>query len=226
MVVEMAGPVDADGWGAAPPPSAPRRMALCGEVLLTAGLVVLLFAAHQFFGAWWRMNGAQADLDDDLRRRWAAGAPPVPGQPASRLHIPRLKKRWAVVEGVTAADLRRGPGHYPRSQAPGEVGNLAIAGHRLPSVFWNLDRLREGDPVVVETRSGWYVYRVTRLRVVRPGQAEVIAPDPGRPGRPPARRMLTLTTCNPKFDNYQRLIVHAELARRQGKKAGRPAELR
>ncbi|MGH3241467.1 MAG: class E sortase [Spirillospora sp.] len=221
MVAEMAGP-----------DPVPRRMALCGEVLLTTGLVVLLFAAYQFFGAWWRMNSAQADLNDDLERRWAAGAPPVPGQPASRLYIPRLNKHWAVVEGVTAADLRRGPGHYPRSQAPGEVGNLAIAGHRLPSVFWNLDRLRAGDPVVVETRSGWFVYRVTRLRVVRPGQTEVIAPDPGRPGRPgrperpPARRMLTLTTCNPKFDNYQRLIVHAELGRRQGKKAGRPAELR
>ena len=25
--------------------------------------------------------------------------------------------------------------------------------------------------------------------------------------------MLTLTTCNPKFDNYQRLIIHAELDR-------------
>ncbi len=25
--------------------------------------------------------------------------------------------------------------------------------------------------------------------------------------------MLTLTTCNPKWDNYQRLIVHAQLER-------------
>ena len=37
--------------------------------------------------------------------------------------------------------------------------------------------------------------------------------------------MLTLTTCNPKFDNYQRLIVHAELVRTQATSAGRPAEL-
>jgi sortase (surface protein transpeptidase) len=37
--------------------------------------------------------------------------------------------------------------------------------------------------------------------------------------------MLTLTTCNPKFDNYERLIVHAELVRSQPRGAGPPAEL-
>jgi sortase A len=37
--------------------------------------------------------------------------------------------------------------------------------------------------------------------------------------------MLTITTCNPKLDNYQRLIVHAELVRKQARGAGPPAEL-
>ena len=41
----------------------------------------------------------------------------------------------------------------------------------------------------------------------------------------PKRRLLTLTTCNPKFDNYQRLIVHAKLVRSQLKSDGRPSEL-
>jgi sortase A len=133
--------------------------------------------------------------------------------------------RWAVVEGVTQADLGKGPGHYPRTDDPGDVGNVGIAGHRLPGVFWNLDQLRKGDPLVVETRSGWYVYRVLRLRVVVPEQVQVIAHNPFAPKLPASRRLLTLTTCNPKFNNYQRLVVLAELGREQGRKAGRPAEL-
>jgi sortase A len=141
------------------------------------------------------------------------------------LHVPRLRAGWAVVEGVTQADLRRGPGHYPSSDDPGAVGNLAIAGHRLPSVFWNLHRMRRGDPVVVETRSGWYVYRVTRVHVVRPWQVEVIRHNPADPERRPTRRLLTLTTCHPRYDNDERLIVQAELSGEQGRRAGRPREL-
>ena len=45
---------------------------------------------------------------------------------------------------------------------------------------------------------------------------------PGKPDKKPTKRMLTLTTCNPKLDNYQRLIIHAELDRTQPKSAGRP----
>jgi len=42
--------------------------------------------------------------------------------------------------------------------------------------------------------------------------------------------MLTLTTCNPKFNNYERLIVHAELVdtvKRDASlpNAGRPADI-
>jgi len=37
--------------------------------------------------------------------------------------------------------------------------------------------------------------------------------------------MLTLTTCNPKWDNYQRLILHAKLDHSMPRSAGRPKEL-
>ncbi|WP_267900926.1 class E sortase [Actinomadura craniellae] len=195
-----------------------------GEIVLTLGLVLLLFAGYEFYGKAWAAEQEQDRLDADLDRRWAAG-PPVPGQPASRLHIPRLDRHWVVTLGVTQAALAHGPGHYPRSEDPGEVGNVAIAGHRMRSVFWDLDRLRTGDPVVVETRTGWFVYRVVRLAVVRPDQIEVVAPNPDKPKARPRRRLLTLTTCHPRFQNRQRLIVRAELAEVRSKKAGRPAAL-
>ena len=45
---------------------------------------------------------------------------------------------------------------------PGEQGNVALAGHRVGkgSPFLELDKLRPGDPIVVETAQSWFVYRV------------------------------------------------------------------
>jgi sortase A len=195
--------------------------------MLTAGLLLVFFAAYAVYGKAWQIDSAQHGLGTELDRRWALHVErPVPGQPMARIHIPKLDRKWAVVEGVTHSDLSKGPGHYPHTAQPGQIGNVGIAGHRISSVFWDIDKLHEGDVIVAETRTGWFVYRVDRQRLVRPDQVEVIAPDPGRPGRAPVKAMLTLTTCNPKFQNWQRLIIHAELVREQAKSRGRPAELK
>ncbi|BCJ59349.1 hypothetical protein Jiend_27710 [Micromonospora endophytica] len=151
--------------------------------------------------------------------------PPVQGKPIAGLYIPKFDKEWIVVEGVTQKDIRYAPGHYPESALPGQVGNFSVAGHRNRATFWRLDELRKGDPILVEGRDEWYVYQVTDNLIVKPSQVEVVAPVPGQPGQKPTKRMLTLTTCNPKFDNYERLIIHAELTRTQPKSEGRPAEL-
>ncbi|MEU7802888.1 class E sortase [Micromonospora arborensis] len=212
-----------------------------GEVLITFGLVVLLFAGYEVWGKSAIVDAHQNDLNTQLNQAWgptddptvapsAAGpsvkpSPPVRGKPLAGLYIPKLDKNWVVVEGVTQADIRYAPGHYPASALPGQVGNFSVAGHRNRATFWRLDELDEGDAIVVESKTDWYVYRVSRSRIVKPTQVEVVAPVPGEPDKKPTKRMLTLTTCNPKFDNYQRLIIHAELDRTQPKSAGRPAEL-
>ncbi|PYC73492.1 class E sortase [Micromonospora arborensis] len=212
-----------------------------GEVLITFGLVVLLFAGYEVWGKSAIVDAHQNDLNTQLNQAWgptddptvaptAAGpsvkpSPPVRGKPLAGLYIPKLDKNWVVVEGVTQADIRYAPGHYPGSALPGQVGNFSVAGHRNRATFWRLDELDEGDAIVVESKTDWYVYRVSRSRIVKPTQVEVVAPVPGEPDKKPTKRMLTLTTCNPKFDNYQRLIIHAELDRTQPKSAGRPAEL-
>nr|WP_245714723.1 class E sortase [Micromonospora inyonensis] len=212
-----------------------------GEVLITFGLVVLLFAGYEVWGKSAIVDAHQNDLSQQLEQSWgpqgdptvapsATPSPrttpaPVNGKPIAGLHIPSLDKNWIVVEGVTQKDIRYAPGHYPKSAMPGELGNFSVAGHRNRATFWRLDELDDGDAIVVETKEKWYVYRVSQTRIVKPSQVEVVAPVPGRPGAKPTRRMLTLTTCNPKFDNYERLIIHAEMERSQDKSAGRPAEL-
>ncbi|EEP72610.1 sortase [Micromonospora sp. ATCC 39149] len=211
-----------------------------GEVLITFGLVVLLFAGYEVWGKSAIVDAHQNDLSNQLAQAWGPTGdptvapsaststkpkPPVRGKPIAGLYIPKLDKSWVVVEGVTQQDIRYAPGHYPDSAMPGEVGNFSVAGHRNRATFWRLDELNPGDAIVVEDKTEWYVYKVYQSRIVKPNQVEVVAPVPMEPGAEPTKKVLTLTTCNPKFDNYQRLIVHAELERTQPKSAGEPAEL-
>ncbi|WP_320067197.1 class E sortase [Micromonospora sp. RTGN7] len=211
-----------------------------GEVLITFGLVVLLFAGYEVWGKSAIVDAHQNDLDRQLAQAWgptgdptvapsasptAKPKPPVHGSPIAGLHIPKLDKNWVVVEGVSQEDIRYAPGHYPDSALPGELGNFSVAGHRNRATFWRLDELAAGDAIVVEGKTEWYVYTVRETRIVKPNQVEVVAPVPTNPAAKPTKKLLTLTTCNPKFDNYQRLIVHAELDHTQPKADGQPAEL-
>src|SRR5262249_40020500 len=137
-------------------------------------------------------------------------AAPPSGGAIARLYIPRMHKQWVVVQGVAPSDIRYAPGHYPDTAMPGQLGHFSGARHRTPAIFWDLDQVRKGDYVGVETRDSWYVYRVSEIEIVSPHAIEVVAPTPDHPGQPPTKKMITLTTCNPKLDNYQRLIVHGE----------------
>ncbi|MDG4803932.1 class E sortase [Micromonospora sp. WMMD980] len=209
-----------------------------GELLITFGLVVLLFAGYEIWGKSVIVDAHQSDLSGQLAQEWAADPtvgpttgpstkpkPPAEGKPVAGLYLPKLDKHWVVVEGVTPDDIRYAPGHYPDSAMPGQVGNFSVAGHRIRSTFWRLDELKTDDAIVVETKTEWLVYRVYQQRIVKPSQVEVVAPVPGKPGSRATEKLLTLTTCNPKFDNYQRLIIHARFDHAQAKSAGRPAEL-
>jgi sortase A len=195
-----------------------------GEVMITFGLIVLLFAGYEVFGNSAKVDAEQSTLDDELAQQWsdptvapsvgpskAAPAPPA-NDLVGRLYIPRLDKQWVVVDGVRPQDIRYAPGHYPKTAMPGKKGNFSVAGHRIRKIFWRLDELRPGDVIGVETRTNWYVYKVSSSEIVRPTEVEVVAPVPRKPGVKPTKAMLTLTTCNPKFNNYQRLIVHAVLS--------------
>ena len=207
-----------------------------GELFITVGLVLLLFCVYQLV---WTNVEAQRNQDavgDRITREWkvpapvAAPEPPlVKGEGFAFIRIPRLGKKFNVpiVEGVRARDLSRGVGHYPRTVRPGEVGNFAVAGHRATNgePFRNLDRLRRGDAVVIETGTEWLTYVVDRTRIVTPRDVWVLDPVPGKPGATPTKPLLTLTTCNPRWASTERLIVFGHLEDASPKSAGRPAAL-
>lgn len=212
-----------------------------GELLITAGLVLLLFVAYQLVWTNFVARQAQGEVADQIRDEWQR--PPGRttaavgtdlrdvdfGEGFAFLRIPRLGRNWSVpvVQGVGLDDLARGVGHYPGSAGPGEVGNFAVAGHRATNgePFAYLDRLRRGDVVVAETRSRWFTYVVDRTRIVLPGDTWVIDPVPGQPRAEPTERLLTLTTCNPRWASTERLIVFGHLQSSRPKSAGPPAVL-
>jgi sortase A len=161
-----------------------------------------------------------------------APVPPVElGSGIAVLRIPRLGD-WndrppVVVEGVSTADLKKGPGHIPGTALPGEVGNVVLSGHRTTygAPFERFDELRPGDAVVVETRETWFTYTVTGTDIVRPSAVEVTYPVPGDRSATPTKRLLTMTTCHPRFSARQRMVVSAELTATDAKSSGTPAAL-
>ncbi|WP_153505738.1 class E sortase [Cumulibacter manganitolerans] len=216
-----------------------------GQTLITLGVVVLLFIVYQAFITDIFTARTQDQLSQQLHDRWSSQDPTVGtptqdttysdvpiGDALAVLRIPAFGPDYAqvVVQGTTASALEKGPGHYVDTAGPGEVGNFAVAGHRVGkgSPFLNVDKLVPGDAIVVETQTSWYVYRVigdkasgdfrdpaygaiTGRTVTTPSDYQAIAPVPGDSAAAPVLRLLTLTTCHPKFSAAQRMIIHAHL---------------
>ena len=210
-----------------------------GRVLITVGLLILLFVAYQLWGTGIYEARAQSDLESQFNRELGrqrsqntttttstptattepTALPPVPadGDPVGVIKIDKIGVDKVVVEGTSVPDLRKGPGHYAGSPMPGQLGNAAIAGHRTTygAPFGDLDRLSKNDTISVRTLTGtWEYVLVDNPFVVKPDQTEVLDPtvDPDI-GQPLAT--LTLTTCHPKYQATERLIVKAQLTSRQ-----------
>jgi len=219
-----------------------------GQTLITLGVIVLLFVVYELQVTGVVAARAQDRLGDELARSWSEVPrqpvpPPAEGGPVTlpvetpdlggafaRLHVPALEgyEPKSVVEGVSVEDLKQGgPGHIPGTALPGEVGNVVLSGHRTTygAPFNRWDELAPGDLVVLETRDGWFTYRITGSQVVLPNAVEVTFPVPGDHDATPTRALLTMTTCNPEYSARERLIVSAELTEAVDKAAGLPAAL-
>ena len=202
-----------------------RVVGVVGELLITAGLLVLLFVAWQL---WWTDVEANADQSQTVTQLTQAFASPdpqvttvTPADPAvtadafAILRIPRFGTDYArpILEGTDADILAQGIGHYAGTAQAGEVGNFALAGHRTTwgRPLHDVELLAVGDTVLVETKTTYDVYAVRSTEIVAPTDVDVIAPVPDAPGEAPTAPWLTLTTCHPKYSAEQRYIVHAEL---------------
>ncbi|HEX2314224.1 MAG TPA: class E sortase, partial [Thermomonospora sp.] len=148
----------------------------------------------------------------------AAGAFPEPvasavPAPVAMLEIPGIDPpgKQPVHEGVSAASLSAGVGHYPGTALPGEPGNTVLLGHRTlrPAPFRALDRLRRGAEIRLYAGGVRHAYRVESVRVTTPADGGVLAAVPFDPAAEPAGRFVTLVTCHPKGSDEFRLVVVA-----------------
>ncbi|WP_243716915.1 class E sortase [Actinomadura sp. KC345] len=208
--------------GPTPEEDAPVRtlIRLLGELCITAGLIVMLFVTYSLWGTGRYTQDQQDRLSQEMLSTWEA--PKVTteqvklGKGLAMIRIPSFGEDWSfvVIEGVGREDLRKGPGHYPGTADPGEVGNFVISGHRTTysAPFNRLGELDRGDEILIDTREKQYVYKVTDRKIVAPSATEVTAPVPGHPERKPAESLITLTTCHPKFSAAKRMIIFGELA--------------
>ncbi|MEY2582889.1 MAG: sortase [Ilumatobacteraceae bacterium] len=135
---------------------------------------------------------------------------PIPDaeEAVARLEIPRMGLNRIVVEGATASALTKGPGHFPETPLPGQLGNAAIAGHRTTHLhpFFDIDKLQPGDEIIVTTLNGRYVYHVTGTEVVGPDDYAAVIPTTDV-----TKATLTLVSCTPRYSASNRIVVHSEL---------------
>jgi sortase A len=139
---------------------------------------------------------------------------PQRGEAAGRIVIDRIGIDWTFVEGVGVPDLKLGPGHYPETPLPGQAGNVGIAGHRTTygAPFGDIDQLRPGDEIRVQTVQGDFVYQVIVAEEADPGVGHfIVTPDRVDVLDDMGDNRLTLTACHPRYSAAQRIIVQAEL---------------
>jgi sortase A len=220
-----------------------------GELAITAGVLLLLFVVWELGVVGFTTNRAQAATVDTLERQFAQPTPtapstssptaspttpttvpvPPPGDAYAILRIPRLGAAWAkpVYQGVGLDVLAKGIGHYPDTQLPGQVGNAAFAGHRAGhgNPLIDIDTIRPGDAIVVETADTYVIYRADRSEIVPPTDVKVLAPVPDQPGVAPTEAWLTLTSCEPKYGSTNRFIVFAKLDHSVPRAQGLPADV-
>ena len=144
---------------------------------------------------------------------------PFRGEPLLRLEIPEIGRDDIVVPGVDLDDLKDGPGHYPDTPLPGQLGNAAIAGHRTTygAPFFDVDQLEPGDEIITTLLNGdRFVYEVTSTQVVSASDYWVVTT------RDPNIAELTLTSCHPKYTARDRIVVHSVLNPEKSSNVGFP----
>ncbi|WP_221584650.1 class E sortase [Microbacterium sp. G2-8] len=250
----------------APPPSRrqhrrrrPRRKAtfasVLGELLVTAGVVVLLFVAWQLWigdliiaqennlageeqvQEWAELDIPLPEASEDPETGEKSYEPPVlehpgDGEVFATMRVPRWGDDYKVnmAGGTTRAVTldHIGIGLYTDSKMPGEVGNFSLAAHRTTfgKPFADITLLELGDAIVVEAPEGWFTYRYRSLEYVVPTQTDVLADVPRMPDMPAdGERYITLTSCSPKFSLAERIIGYGEFESFTPRAEGEPESL-
>lgn len=125
---------------------------------------------------------------------------PSPEQ-AVRIQVPAIKVDAPIVQGDGWEQLKKGVGQHAGTPNPGQQGNLVLSAHNdvFGEIFRDLDRLKEGDTVVLYTNLRTYTYVIQQTQIVEPTRVEVMAPS--------QEPVVTLISCYPYMKDDQRIVV-------------------
>ncbi len=199
--------------------------------MILGGLALLGYVGWQFWGTNWQSQRQHEKVTNSLRTQWEQGGERlqpkyVPkGEASALIRIPAFGKNYVVpvLEGTTTDVLSRGYGHFRGTANPGEVGNYALAAHRVThgEPLRRMPELRPGDTVIVETVDATYTYELdtdpndlvipfTGVWVLEPLPKN---PEKGgpQPAQRPGQRLITLTTCSELFHTEDRMVAFGHL---------------
>lgn len=127
---------------------------------------------------------------------------PEPVVPLGSIAIPMIGIDRPLFDGIRLPTFDLGPGHWPGTALPGQIGNMVIGGHRTASHadFGDLDLLQPGDEMIVTDNAGAsFTYVVDSTEIIDPFAATIIYQTPAKTA--------TLFACHPKGSTDQRIIV-------------------
>ncbi len=199
-----------------------KSLRVVANVLIAVGIIGAAGIAYQVWGT----NLTSAVLAEQersaLKQEFSQPAKLIPSlvEPeASKsfalVTIPALNlKDFPLVQGIEESDLAKGIGHYPGTAMPGGLGNFAIAGHRAGNgePFAEFEKLVAGDKIYVQTADATYVYSLEYDTKVKPSGTWVIDKNPKNMPVDNTRKLITLTTCDPKWNSTHRWVWWGSLS--------------
>ncbi|MGH8999065.1 MAG: class E sortase [Acidimicrobiia bacterium] len=117
------------------------------------------------------------------------------------IRIPKIGLVHPIYEGVSLTVVDHGPGHWPGSAMPGQLGNSVFAGHRVTHShpFRNVNKLLPGDEIIFRTDQGEFRYEMTRQEIVGPDDTWIVNQTP--------EATVTLFACHPPGSARQRIVI-------------------
>jgi sortase A len=160
-------------------------------------------------------------------------AAPAAGETFALLYVPRFGADYVryIAEGVdleTVLNSRTiGVGRYLESQELGATGNFALAAHRnsFGAPFGKIGELRVGDRIYIEVPEGWHSYTFRNLEYVWATEVDVLNAFPRLSGPVSESRIITLTSCHPKFSEAERVIAYGVYEGWYPRANGAPTEI-
>ena len=125
------------------------------------------------------------------------------------ISLPFIKIELPIYLGANTENMLKGAVHMTETSYPigGENTNSVIAAHRGRSVrqFREIDKIRIGDLITITNFRETLVYRACEIKIIYPDDIQEIQIKSGRD-------LITLISCHPLGNNYQRYVVYCERA--------------